>query len=115
MMSSSQKVYMFNLFFMKMEVQVKLSIEHRFKRSITYNFTKDEDIEEVYAEHAKKYEFGDIAWYPSRHTTVYRYDSRVSLNASGDGINDFIGFQPNSILISESVRAAGILLTLLDS
>lgn len=90
--------------------KVKLSIEHRFKRSITYNFTKDDDIEEVYAEHAKKYEFGDIAWYPSRHTAVYRYDSRVSLNASGDGINDFIGFQPNSILISESVRAAENLL-----
>jgi len=39
---------------------------------------------------------------------VYRYDSRVPLNASGDGVNDFIGFQPNSILISESVRGTGI-------
>lgn len=58
-------------------------------------------------EHAKQYEFGDITWYPSKHTAVYRYDSRVPLNASGDGVYDFIGFQANSILISESVRAAG--------
>lgn len=94
---------------MNVEVQVKLSIEHRFKRSIRYNFSeKDDVIEDVYAEHAKKYEFADITWYPSRHTVVYRYDSRVPLNASGDGLNDFIGFQPNSIVISESVRAAGI-------
>ncbi|XP_027939046.1 L-gulonolactone oxidase 3 [Vigna unguiculata] len=91
--------------------KVKLSIEHRLKRSITYNFTEKEDlIEDVYVEHAKKYEFADITWYPSRHTVVYRYDSRVPLNASGDGLNDFIGFQPNSILISESVRAAEKLL-----
>jgi len=94
---------------MNVEGQVKLSIEHRFKRSITYEFTeKDDLIEDLYVDHAKKYEFADITWYPSKHTVVYRYDSRVPLNASGDGVNDFIGFQPNSILISESVRVAGI-------
>nr|KYP63715.1 L-gulonolactone oxidase [Cajanus cajan] len=90
--------------------KVKLSLEHRFKRSITYNFTGDDGIEDVYTEHAKQYEFADITWYPSRHTAVYRYDSRVPINASGDGLNDFIGFQPNPILISESVRAAEKLL-----
>ncbi|KAI4316129.1 hypothetical protein L6164_024138 [Bauhinia variegata] len=86
--------------------KVKLSVEHRFKRSITYNFTDDAHIEDMYVSHAKKYEFADIDWYPSKHTAVYRYDSRVPLTAAGDGVNDFIGFQPNSILISESVRAS---------
>ncbi|XP_061336536.1 L-gulonolactone oxidase 3 [Gastrolobium bilobum] len=86
--------------------KVKLSLEHRFKRSITYNFTDDAHIEDEYIDHAKQYEFADITWYPSRHTAVYRYDSRVPLNASGDGVYDFIGFQANSILVSESVRAA---------
>ncbi|CAL0332706.1 unnamed protein product [Lupinus luteus] len=90
--------------------KVKLSLEHRFKRSITYNFTDDAYIEDVYINHAKQYEFADITWYPSKHTAVYRYDSRVSLDASGDGVYDFIGFQANSILISESVRAAEKLL-----
>lgn len=87
--------------------QVKLSIVHRFKRSVTFNFTDDNDIENVYIDHANKYEFADITWYPSRHTAVYRYDFRVPLNASGDGVFDFIGFQANSILISESVRGIG--------
>lgn len=86
---------------------MKLSIEHRFKRSITFNFTDDNDIENVYIDHANKYEFADIAWYPSKHTAVYRYDFRAPLNASGDGVFDFIGFQANSIFIAKSVRVAG--------
>ncbi|MBA0731961.1 hypothetical protein Gogos_016079 [Gossypium gossypioides] len=57
-------------------------------------------------EHGKKYEFGDITWYPSKHTAVYRYDSRVPMDTPGDGINDFLGFQSNEILISKSVRAS---------
>ncbi|OMO91065.1 hypothetical protein COLO4_18675 [Corchorus olitorius] len=85
--------------------KVKLSLEPKFKRSITYNFTDDSLIETKFIEHGKKYEFGDIAWYPSKHTAVYRYDSRVSMDTPGDGINDFLGFQANEILISESVRA----------
>ncbi|KAI5394222.1 L-gulonolactone oxidase 3 [Lathyrus oleraceus] len=90
--------------------KVKLSLEHRFKRSITFNFTDDNDIENVYMDHANKYEFADITWYPSRHTAVYRYDFRAPLNASGDGVFDFIGFQANSILVPESVRGAEKLL-----
>ncbi|XP_028802208.1 L-gulonolactone oxidase 3 [Neltuma alba] len=84
--------------------KVKLSIEHRFKRRITYNFTDDANMEDGYMEHANKYEFADITWYPSKHTAVYRYDSRVPLNVSGDGVYDFIGFQPNSMLVSKSIR-----------
>lgn len=84
--------------------KVKLSLEGAFKRSITYNFTKDEGIEEEYINHAKKYEFGDITWYPSRHTAVYRYDNRVPLNISGNGVNDFLGFQSQSVLVSSATR-----------
>ncbi|XWS70328.1 hypothetical protein CRYUN_Cryun03dG0038600 [Craigia yunnanensis] len=84
---------------------VKFSLERRFKRSITYNYTADSLIEKEFIEHGKKYEFGDIAWYPSNHTAVYRYDSRVSIDSPGDGINDFFVFQANEILVSESIRA----------
>ncbi|CAL5206555.1 unnamed protein product [Lathyrus oleraceus] len=90
--------------------KVKLSLEHRFKRSITFNFTDDNDIENVYMDHANKYEFADITWYPSKYTAVYRYDFRAPLNASGDGVFDFIGFQANSIFIAKSVRVAEKLL-----
>ncbi|KAF2286965.1 hypothetical protein GH714_036363 [Hevea brasiliensis] len=55
---------------------------------------------------SKKYEFGDITWYPSRKTAVYRYDFRVPLTASGNGEFDFLGFQSNSIVVSQSTRAA---------
>ncbi|KAF2282615.1 hypothetical protein GH714_043738 [Hevea brasiliensis] len=56
----------------------------------------------------EKYEFGDITWYPSRKTAVYRYDFRVPLTASGNGEFDFLGFQSNSIVVSQSTRAAEV-------
>ncbi|XP_059658010.1 L-gulonolactone oxidase 3 [Cornus florida] len=86
--------------------KVTFSLERGFKRSITYNFTDDARIEDEFMDHATKHEFADITWYPSRHTAVYRYDDRVPLDTTGDGVNDFLGFQSNSILVSKSVRAA---------
>ncbi|KAF5748253.1 putative gulonolactone oxidase [Tripterygium wilfordii] len=59
----------------------------------------------MFIDHAKKNEFGDITWYPSRHTAVYRYDNRVPLSTPGDGVFDFLGFQANNILVSKSTRA----------
>ncbi|GAV88694.1 FAD_binding_4 domain-containing protein/ALO domain-containing protein [Cephalotus follicularis] len=85
--------------------KVKFSLEPGFKRSITYNFTDDDHIEDLFMDHAKKNEFADITWYPSQHTAVYRYDNRVPLNTSGDGVFDFLGFQSNSVLVTESIRA----------
>lgn len=84
-----------------------MSLEKGFKRSVTYNFTDDSKVEDIFMDQAKKYEFADITWYPSKHTAVYRYDNRVPLDARGDGTYDFIGFQPNSILVSKTIRAAG--------
>ncbi|XP_057466640.1 L-gulonolactone oxidase 3 [Actinidia eriantha] len=85
--------------------KVTFSLEQAFKRSITYNFTDDGGIEDKFGEHAKSHEFADITWYPSKHEAVYRYDDRVPLSTVGDGVNDFLGFQSNSILISKSTRA----------
>lgn len=85
--------------------KVKLALEAGFKRSITYDFTDDGVLEDTFIDHAKKYEFGDITWYPSRQKVVYRYDYRVPLNTIGSGVNDFLGFQANLIGITKSVRA----------
>ncbi|KAK4383103.1 L-gulonolactone oxidase 3 [Sesamum angolense] len=87
--------------------KVRLMLEGGFKRSITLNFTNDRRIEDEFMEHGKKYEFGDIQWYPSRHTAVYRYDDRLPINTSGDGVYDFVGFQSNFAIIAKSVRASG--------
>ncbi|KAG6698543.1 hypothetical protein I3842_08G025000 [Carya illinoinensis] len=84
--------------------KVKFSLERGFKRSIVYNFTDDDRFEEVYVDHAKKHEFADITWYPSKHKAVYRYDDRVHLNVSGNGVYDFLGFRSNSIVISKLMR-----------
>uniref|UniRef100_A0A7C9E0L7 Uncharacterized protein n=1 Tax=Opuntia streptacantha TaxID=393608 RepID=A0A7C9E0L7_OPUST len=89
-------------------LKVKFKLEGAFKRSITLNFTKDEGIEDEYMEHGKKYEFGDIGWYPSAYTAVYRYDQRLPLTTSGDAVNDFLGFQSQSVLVSSATRAIGI-------
>ncbi|KAK6782662.1 hypothetical protein RDI58_020458 [Solanum bulbocastanum] len=86
--------------------KVTFQLEPAFKRSIRLNFTNDSGIEDEFMEHARKNEFGDIQWYPSRQIAVYRYDNRVPLNTSGDGLNDFLGFQSNPIFLSKSVRAA---------
>uniref|UniRef100_A0A6N2NK13 L-gulonolactone oxidase n=1 Tax=Salix viminalis TaxID=40686 RepID=A0A6N2NK13_SALVM len=90
--------------------KVKLSLEPAFKRSISYSFTDDAHIEDIFMDHGKKYEFADVTWYPSRHTAVYRYDYRVPLNTSGNGEYDFLGFQPNSILVSKTARSSEKLL-----
>ncbi|KAJ6295566.1 hypothetical protein OIU78_023566 [Salix suchowensis] len=90
--------------------KVKLSLEPAFKRSISYDFTDDAHIEDIFMDHGKKYEFADVTWYPSRHTAVYRYDYRVPLNTSGNGEYDFLGFQPNSILVSKTTRSSEKLL-----
>lgn len=92
---------------------MKLALEAGFKRSITYDFTDDGVLEDTFIDHAKKYEFGDITWYPSRQKVVYRYDYRVPLNTIGSGVNDFLGFQANLIGITKSVRATGKLQTII--
>ncbi|XP_072994433.1 L-gulonolactone oxidase 3 [Typha latifolia] len=86
--------------------KVTISLEEQFKRSITYSFQDDAHFEEEYVGHAQNHEFGDITWYPSQHKAVYRYDDRVPLNSPGDGMNDFLGFQSNPILLSTAVRAS---------
>jgi hypothetical protein len=67
----------------------------------------DKGLEDAIIELATAYEFGDVHWYPSQYTVLYRLDDRVPLNASGDGVFRYLGFQP--ILGAEigAVRALG--------
>ncbi|XP_071718045.1 L-gulonolactone oxidase 3 [Rutidosis leptorrhynchoides] len=85
--------------------KVTLRLEKGFKRSISFNFTDDNGVEDAFMTHAKAHEFGDITWYSSKHTAVYRHDDRVSLTTKGDGTNDFLGFQSALVAVSKSTRA----------
>lgn len=85
--------------------KVKLQLEPLFKRSITNEVLDDADMEERILQFAFAHEFGDVVWHPSQHTAVYRKDNRVSENAFGDGVNDFIGFRPIDVLVVEASRA----------
>ncbi|XP_068648740.1 L-gulonolactone oxidase 3-like [Aristolochia californica] len=85
--------------------KVTLSLEPGFKRSITNIFKNDTQLENEFLDHAQRHEFADITWYPSRQTAVFRTDDRVPLNTSGDGINDFIGFQSTPTVASIGIRA----------
>ncbi|KAI4977991.1 hypothetical protein ZWY2020_014545 [Hordeum vulgare] len=85
--------------------KVTLALEPRFKRSVTYDYRDDSTFQDDFADHAARHEFADIAWYPSQHQAVYRLDDRAPLNATGDGVNDFIGFRSTLIAVSQGVRA----------
>ncbi|RZC50274.1 hypothetical protein C5167_018701 [Papaver somniferum] len=86
--------------------KVQLSLEPGFKRSITNIYNDDSHFEDEFIGLAQKHEFADITWYPSKHTTIYRQDDRVPLNSSGNGINDYFGFQSFSVLTSSAARSS---------
>lgn len=96
--------------FFCVKLQVTLSLEPAFKRSITYSFQNDSLFQDEFRDLARKHEFADITWYPSQNKAVYRLDERRPLNAFGNGINDFLGFQSTPILATIALRATGKIL-----
>ncbi|XP_038882597.1 LOW QUALITY PROTEIN: probable L-gulonolactone oxidase 6 [Benincasa hispida] len=86
--------------------QVTLKLEPMFKRSITYLKRDDKDLGDEVVSFGRSYEFGDMIWYPSQRKVVYRIDSRVPSNTSGNGFYDFIPFRPTPSLALALVRAS---------
>ncbi|KAI5081800.1 hypothetical protein GOP47_0001543 [Adiantum capillus-veneris] len=84
--------------------KVSLQVEPLFKRSITNEFLMDADMEDRILSFASTYEFGDVLWHPSQRKAVYKMDSRVWMNAPGDGVNDFIGFRAFDVAVVEASR-----------
>ncbi|EFJ07314.1 hypothetical protein SELMODRAFT_429865 [Selaginella moellendorffii] len=74
--------------------KVTLELEPMFKRSITNVRTSDVGLEDKIVAFGNEHKFGDVIWYPSKREAVYRIDDRVLVDIPGDGVNDFIGFQP---------------------
>ena len=69
-------------------MQITLSLEPGFKRSITYEYRDDSTIQDDFAAHAARHEFADITWYPSQRTAMYRVDDRAPLSV---GITPSLG------------------------
>ncbi|KAF8703842.1 hypothetical protein HU200_031938 [Digitaria exilis] len=84
--------------------QVTLALQPMFKRSVTYHKDDDSNLAERVVAFAKEHEFADIWWFPGHRVAAYRTDDRVSVNATGDAVNDFIGFRPVPVSIIKSVR-----------
>ncbi|MCL7025005.1 hypothetical protein MKW94_029193 [Papaver nudicaule] len=73
--------------------QVTIKLQPLFKRSITIVEKSDLNLATRATTFGKEHEFGDMTWYPYQRKVLYRLDDRVPSNASGNGLNDFIGFQ----------------------
>ncbi|XP_039139116.1 probable L-gulonolactone oxidase 6 [Dioscorea cayenensis subsp. rotundata] len=78
--------------------QVTLKLEPMFKRSLTYVDSDDTGLGDKVVDFGRQYEFGDVSWFPGHKKAVYRVDFRVPTNASGNGLNDFIGFRSTTAL-----------------
>ncbi|XP_022943972.1 probable L-gulonolactone oxidase 6 [Cucurbita moschata] len=86
--------------------QVTLKLQPMFKRSITYFERDDTDLSDQVISFGRSYEFADMTWYPSQRKVMYRRDTRVSSNTSGNGLYDFIPFRPTPSAALAIVRAS---------
>ncbi|KAF3341903.1 L-gulonolactone oxidase 2 [Carex littledalei] len=78
--------------------QVTLQLQPMFKRSLTYVTRNDSDLADQAISFGQQHEFADITWFPGQRKVVYRKDDRVSVNISGSGVFDYIGFRPTATL-----------------
>lgn len=83
---------------------VTLRLEPLFKRSVTNDALTDTDLEAEALPFAFSNEFGEITWHPAQMKAVYKFDTRVPGNASGNGVLDFYGFRPIDIFVLEGLR-----------
>ncbi|CAN0889405.1 Probable L-gulonolactone oxidase 6 [Linum grandiflorum] len=85
--------------------KVTLKLEPLFKKKISFDSKSDEDLAEEVIGFGKKFEFGDINWYPFRGAAVYRMDRRCDVDVPGDGVCDYIPFRPVESKAMASRRA----------
>ncbi|KAH9787272.1 putative L-gulonolactone oxidase 6 [Citrus sinensis] len=73
--------------------QVTLKLQPLFKRSITFLMKNDSELGDEAGSFGHQHEFADIVWYPSQHKALYRIDDRISSNATGNAVYNYIPFR----------------------
>ncbi|GMH17321.1 hypothetical protein Nepgr_019162 [Nepenthes gracilis] len=86
--------------------QVTFKLQPMFMRSIVYDQMDDYDLGDRATVFGNLHEFADMTWYPSQRKVLYRKDDRVPTTATGDGLNDFIGFRAQPSLLLGTIRTA---------
>jgi len=84
---------------------ITLTVEPLFKRSVTLDIRDDDGLEDRVVEFARKYEFGDVRWYPSQHKVIYKMDTRVPVSTLGEGFNTRFRASPAASI--EAARTQG--------
>ncbi|XP_002982127.2 L-gulonolactone oxidase 3 [Selaginella moellendorffii] len=84
--------------------QATLALEPLFKRSVRIQQKADASLEDEIVEHGRMAEFGDVAWYPSQKTALFRIDNRVPVDTPGEGVNEFLGFRPEATALLRMLR-----------
>ncbi|XP_073011530.1 L-gulonolactone oxidase 2-like [Typha latifolia] len=84
--------------------QVTFVLQPLFKRSITFSKRSDSNLAESVVTFGDEHEFADVAWFPGHRKALYRIDDRVPINASGNGLFDFIGFRSTATLVIAATR-----------
>lgn len=79
-----------------------------FKRSLTYVTRNDSDFADQAVSFGQQHEFADLTWYPGQKKVLYRKDNRVSVNVSGNGAYEFIGFRSTATLAIDVNRFTGM-------
>ncbi|GLJ49583.1 hypothetical protein SUGI_1051650 [Cryptomeria japonica] len=67
--------------------EITFGLEPIFKRSVSYSLEEDVGMEERIVGFVKKYEFGDVWWYPAHGEVIWGAIDRVSGDVDGDGVN----------------------------
>lgn len=85
---------------------ITLTVEPLFKRSVTLDIRDDDSLEDRVLDFARRYEFGDVRWYPSQHKVIYKMDTRVPVSSPGEGFNTRFRASPAASI--EAARTQGL-------
>ncbi|KAH9731269.1 putative L-gulonolactone oxidase 6 [Citrus sinensis] len=91
--------------------QVTLKLQPLFKRSITFLMKNDSELGDEAGSFGHQHEFADIVWYPSQHKALYRIDDRISSNATGNAVYNYIPFRSTLSATLATIRTTGIAFT----
>lgn len=77
---------------------------------MTFVTKNDLDLGDQASSFGHQHEFADISWYPNQRKAIYRVDDRISSNAFGNGLYNYIPFRSTASVTLAIIRTTGQLL-----